>query len=135
MELAERVEAIVGQRVVAIDEIPGAGGYTPALRRIATLADGSTVFVKAAVDDLTAEWLRAERRSYESLGDVPFLARYLGCDDTVLVLEDLRHGHWPPPWRPGDLDRALEALEDVADHTPPAGTLDLETAAGGMLRL
>ena len=65
MELAERVEAIVGQRVVALDEIPGAGGYTPALRRIATLADGDTVFVKAAVSDLTAGWLQAERRAYE----------------------------------------------------------------------
>ncbi|MEN3274123.1 MAG: hypothetical protein V7636_2884 [Actinomycetota bacterium] len=37
MELRERVEAIVGQRVVALDEIPGTGGYTPALRRVATL--------------------------------------------------------------------------------------------------
>lgn len=135
MELAERVEAIVGQRVVAIDEIPGAGGYTPALRRIATLADGSTVFVKAAVDDLTAGWLRTERRSYEALGDARFLARYLGCDDTLLVLEDLRHAHWPPPWRPGDLDRTLEALENMAHHPPPDVAGDLETDAGGMLRL
>lgn len=135
MDLGDRVAGIVGQGVVAIEEIAGAGGYTPALRRIATLADGTTVFVKAAVDDLTAGWLRAERRSYEALGDTAFLPRYFGCDDTVLVIEDLRGAHWPPPWRDGDLDRVLATLDDVARHVPPDGIADgLETTAGEMVR-
>lgn len=133
-DLTERIEAIVGQRVLAVAEIPGAGGYTPALRRIATLGDGSNVFVKAAVDELTERWLRTERQSYEALGDAPFLPRYIGCDDTVLVLEDLRHGHWPPPWRPGDLHRVLAALEAVAQHEPPDGVDDLAIVANAMLR-
>jgi hypothetical protein len=135
VDLQARVEAIVGQPVARVDDIPGAGGYTPALRRIATLADGSSVFVKAAVNDLTRGWLRKERRSYETLGDAPFLPRYLGCDDEVLVLEDLRTGHWPPPWRRGDLDRVLATLETVAAHTPPADADDLPVAAHGMLHL
>jgi len=134
-ELAARVSAIVGQRVVSIEDIPGAGGYTPALRRIATLADGSTVFVKAAVNDLTAGWLRVEQHSYESLGPQPFLPRYLGCDGTVLVLEDLRHGHWPPPWRDGDVGRVVDGLAALAAHSPPADAVDLVTAAHGMLHV
>lgn len=134
MELAERVEAIVGQRVVALDEIPGAGGYTPALRRIATLADGSTVFVKAAVNELTRGWLVREQRSYESLAGAPFLPHSYGCDGEVLVLEDLRRAHWPPPWREGDLDRVLAALDDVATHAPPADADELIVAADKMLR-
>jgi hypothetical protein len=128
MELRERVEAVVGQRVVALDDIPGAGGYTPALRRIAALADGSTVFVKAAVDDLTRWWLSIEHRSYAALDGATFVPRYLGGDDVVLVLEDLRVGHWPPAWRPGDVDRVLEVLDAVARHTPPDDARTLESA-------
>lgn len=126
--LSERVEAVVGQRVVAIDEIPGAGGYTPALRRIATLADGSTVFVKAAVNDITTYWLAIEHCSYAALAGAPFLPQYLGGDDTILVTEDLRGGHWPPPWRRNELDRVLATLADVAAHTPPSDTHTLEQA-------
>lgn len=135
MDLATRVEVIVGQRVVAVDEIPGAGGYTPALRRIATLADASTVFVKAAVNALTAGWLRTEQRSYEALAGATFLPRYLGSDGEVLVLEDLRSGHWPPPWRPGDLDRVRSTLDAVANHPVPPGARTVEEAGGAMLRV
>ena len=135
IDLGERVEAIVGQRVVALDEIPGAGGYTPALRRVATLDDGQTVFVKAAASELTATWLAAETRSYAALGPQPFVPRVIGSDDGVLVLEDLRHGHWPPPWRRGDVDRVLSTLDDVARCTPPTDVPGLEESTGLMLRL
>ena len=128
------VEAIVGRRVVGIDELPGPRGYTPALRRIAVLADGSTVFVKVAVDDLTAVWLDAERRTYEALNGAPFLARYQGCRDGVLVIEDLRRGHWPPPWRSGDIGRVFGVLDEVAATEPPAGVVELVEVGDRMLR-
>lgn len=33
----------------------------------------------------------------------------------MLVLEDLSEGaHWPPPWRPGDVELALATLEELA---------------------
>jgi hypothetical protein len=119
VELAERVAAIVGQRVVALDAIPGAGGYTPALRLCATFADGSTAFVKSAVDDATAEWVAAERRAYEALGARSFLPGFLGADDTVLVLEDLRHHRWPPPWGRGDIDAVVAVLDELAGIPAP----------------
>ena len=128
------VQAIVGQQVVDIDELPGARGYTPALRRIALLADGSTVFIKVAVDDMTAGWLDAERRTYDALDGAPFLPRYHGCRDGVLVIEDLRRGHWPPPWRPGDIERVFSMLDDVAATEPPADVYDLEQVGDQMLR-
>lgn len=119
VNLAERVESIVGQPVIALDEMATAGGYSPALRLIATLADGSTVFVKGAVDDLTSQWVRAERGAYEAFAGVPFMPKLVGADDGALVLEDLRHGRWPPPWRVGDIDAVLALLDDMASTTAP----------------
>src|SRR5690242_7593635 len=114
MDLSERVSMAIGQDVIALGEMPGTGGYTPALRRIATLADGSTVFVKAAVDEATTAWIQTERAAYEALGDRRFLPAYLGGDEGLVILEDLRHGHWPPPWRSGDIDGVFGLLDELA---------------------
>jgi hypothetical protein len=47
-----------------------------------------------------------------------FVPRVLGWADgarPLLILEDLSPGaHWPPPWRPGDVDAVLAALNEVA---------------------
>ncbi len=135
MELSERVGAVTGQDVIALTEIPGAGGYTPALRRIATLADGSTVFVKAAVDGMTAAWVQAENTAYRALGPRSFLPAYFGGDDTVLVLEDLRGAHWPPPWRPNDVDCVFALLDELAALVPPPGTPLLNDSRGDLVGL
>jgi hypothetical protein len=62
-------------------------------------------------------WLRDERAAYAAF-DGPFVPRLLGWEDgerPLLVLEDLSPGaHWPPPWRPGDVDAVLAALGEVA---------------------
>ncbi|HZQ35144.1 MAG TPA: phosphotransferase [Dehalococcoidia bacterium] len=99
-------------------------GYTHNGRWVVELADGRTAFVKAAVDALTAEWLRAERRMYTALRQ-PFLPRMLGWDDDgalpVLVLEDLSDADWPPPWTPETVGAVCELLRTVADTQPPPG--------------
>jgi hypothetical protein len=135
VDLSERVSVVAGQDVVALVEISDAGGYTPALRRIATLADGSTVFVKAAVDAATAAWIQAERTAYEALGDRHFLPAYLGGDEGLLILEDLRQGRWPPPWRPGEIDRVFALLDDLAAATAPTGVPSLNDARGDLVGL
>jgi hypothetical protein len=112
------VERLLGAPVIG--ERPVSGGYTMALRRIVTLADGRTAFVKAPVDDLTREWLRAEQRIYAQVSGT-FLPEMLACDDDVLVLEDLSDGHWPPPWRDGDVRAVIEALDRLHALTPPPG--------------
>ncbi len=59
------LESLVGP-VQRLD--PVARGYTHNTRVVARLADGASVFVKQAVDETTATWLRHEHRMYEALG-------------------------------------------------------------------
>lgn len=118
-DVIERVTELLGQRPA--EWRPATGGYTPALRYITRRP---SAFVKAAVDDLTAGWLRKEARFYEAVA-APFLASVLGFDDgdghglPVLVLEDLSTRHWPPPWRAGDVDAVMTTLEQVASTPAP----------------
>src|SRR5207342_525427 len=65
-----------------------------------------------------------------------FVAGVVGWADgdrPLLVLEDLREAHWPPPWRPGDVDRVLATLERM--WALPAGDLpsaeDVRTVMSG----
>jgi len=120
--LLGRVERLLGGKVV--DSRPAGGGYTPAVRFVVVLADGRSAFVKAAVDGMTAGWLRSEQRIYEGL-DSPFLPRLLGWDDTIhaplIVLEDLSAARWPPPWRDADVTAVRAALDELHATSPPAG--------------
>jgi aminoglycoside phosphotransferase (APT) family kinase protein len=117
------IQQIVGARVVSLEHVEGRG-YTHAGRHRAFLDDGRTVFVKSAVDELSAGWLRAEIAVYESVRG-SFLAQVHGSAERdglpLLVLEDLGEAHWPPPWRVGDVEAVKDALAEIAATTPPAG--------------
>jgi hypothetical protein len=97
-------------------------GYTNNGRWRAELANGHTVFVKAAVNEQTAAWLRAERYVYSTLRQ-PFLPRLLGWVDDgelpLLVLEDLSGAYWPPPWTPAAITAVRELLDTLATTPPP----------------
>jgi hypothetical protein len=116
------VAGMLGSPIVA--RRPVIGGFTPAERYVATLEDGRSVFVKAAVNDLTAGWLRKEYRMYADLGGVPFMAELVGWADEddlpILALEDLSRGAWPPPWSDERVAAVVEAFAQVAAATPPA---------------
>lgn len=103
-------------------------GYTPAQRWLVELGDARTAFVKAAVNDLTAGWLRSEHRVYATL-DADFLPALIGWDDDgrlpLLVLEDLSADHWPPPWHVGQADTVRATLERVHATEPPVGVPEL----------
>jgi Phosphotransferase enzyme family len=105
------------------------GGYASNTHRWRVeLDDGRAVFVKLALDDDAARWLRDEHRVYSAL-EAPFLAGLVGWHDaavTFLVLEDLSGARWPPPWREGDTDAVRETLAAVADAAPPPGVPLLE---------
>jgi hypothetical protein len=105
-----------------VDRRRAAGGYTPAERWVVQLADGRSPFVKAAVNDLTALWLRKEYRMYSALR-APFMAELLGWADEdglpMLLLEDLSDCAWPPPWSDARIGSALAMLEQVAATPPP----------------
>ena len=92
------------------------------------LEDGRRVFVKEALDELAAGWLRKEHRIYAAVS-APFMPELVGWhagDPLLLVLEDLGDAHWPPPWRDGDVEAVVAALEVVAATPPPAGLPELE---------
>jgi Phosphotransferase enzyme family len=97
------------------------GGYTLMEHWLVEL-DGARAFAKVAVDEPTAGFLRDENRVY-AVVEAPFLPRLLRWDDDgahpVLVLEDLTGAHWPPPWRPGDIELVREALDELHATTPP----------------
>jgi Phosphotransferase enzyme family len=108
-------------------------GYTETERWIVALPGGGRAFAKLAVDQLTADWLRAEWRVYGRV-KAPFLPRVVSWHDrdglTVLVLEDLSGAHWPPPWRDGDVAALRATLADVAGTPPPADLPTLESMRG-----
>lgn len=117
----ERVAELLEGRIVGRRK--ALGGYTPAERWIVELDDGRSVFVKAAVNDLTAGWLRKESRLYRELR-APFMAELLGWVDEggrpMLILEDLSEAHWPPPWTDGHVEAVVRAMTEVAAIPPPS---------------
>lgn len=107
-------------------------GYTHNECWVVDLEDGRSAFVKAAVDEMTADWLRAEHRVYAAVA-AGFLPRLLGWEDgelPVLVLEDLSGADWPPPWTEGRVGAVLATLREVADTPPPPGLASLEDLRG-----
>jgi SAM-dependent methyltransferase len=127
-ELRRRVERLLGKEAAACARVER--GYTPAERWRVSLDDGSSVFVKVGATPDTARWLREEHAIYTRLsGD--FMPRLLGFDDDperpLLVLEDLSAAYWPPPWRPGDVERVLAVQAALAaTHPLPRGLRALE---------
>jgi hypothetical protein len=93
------------------------GGYTLMEHWLVELADETRAFAKVAVDEPTAGFLRDEHKVYSQV-EASFLPELVGWDDDgerpILVLEDLTQGHWPPPWREGDVDAVIDALGAAA---------------------
>ena len=106
------------------------GGYSAAQRWTVIGADGSSAFVKHALDEMTATWLRQEYRVYASLR-APFMPLLLAWDDDgetpALVLEDLSGADWQAAWTPARIGRVLDTLQAIAATPPPAALPSLDT--------
>jgi len=130
--LVGTVEARIGKK--ATDWQRPDCGLSAAQRFTVTFDDGSRVFVKAAVDPPTEEWLRTDYRVMSSIAEdfVPRVIDWIDSGDPpVLIMQDLSHAHWPAShagvdWRAGQVDVLLETLERVARTEPPAGLPPLE---------
>lgn len=103
-------------------------GLSSATCMVVGFADGSSAFVKAAVDDQGAKGLRTEHEIVSGV-DSDLVARELAWledgDRPVLVMEDLRAAHWPADhdpvtWKPGQFDLLFAALRRVGELPPPA---------------
>jgi hypothetical protein len=119
--LRDRAATLLGADIVL--DRPAHGGYTHAERRVMRTRDDRSVFVKAAVDDDTAAWLRAEHRIYANVeaSFLPTVVAWADEESPMLVLEDLSQAMWPPPWTDELVERVLVMLREVAATAPPPG--------------
>jgi len=128
-EAVARTERVL-DRVATSWERVAYRGWSRAEHWTIAFADGGSAFAKVASIAPHPGWLRREREVLAGL-DAPFAPRLLGFDDgeqPLLVLEDLSEGaHWPPPWRPGDVELVLAALEELS--TAPTAGLEPFAAA------
>ena len=58
-----------------------------------------------------------------------FIAWDDGNDGPVLIIEDLTDAHWPPPWRPGDVEAVLTTLRSLRANIPPEGLPPVEQSS------
>jgi aminoglycoside phosphotransferase (APT) family kinase protein len=124
-ELRAQLTSALGKE--AVDWRRPHTGLSAAQRFVVRFGDGSSIFVKAAVDRQTERWLRTEREILTSVDRsfVPKLVAWVEEGErSVLVTEDLGAAYWPADrmpvaWQPGQLDRLFETLRRVGDVTAP----------------
>jgi hypothetical protein len=105
------------------------GGYTLAQRWVVALENNTSVFVKSATNQRTAEWLEAEWKVYQTV-QAAFMPNNLGFGNAngypFLVLEDLSHATWPPPWKDTDIALVQKTLLTLHATPVPAHLKNLE---------
>jgi aminoglycoside phosphotransferase (APT) family kinase protein len=115
------LEAAAGAAPVERRRVRSGGYGTNSAHWCVELADGRRAFVKVALDDAAAEWLRQEHRVYSAV-EAPFIPELVGWHDgeqTLLAIADLSDAHWPPPWTPGQIDAVRAALDKLHATPPP----------------
>lgn len=120
--IEDRIADVTGDGVDRVDEIGGGLTHSSVLR--AHLTRGGSVVVKVATDARTADDIGFEHRvltTYE-LDCMPRVVGFSEASLPILVLEDLREAHWPPPWPDVDAVFAMiDRLETVqaGEEMPP----------------
>jgi hypothetical protein len=121
--LRERVERLLADRVLTAAAV--SGGYTPAGRWLVRLQSGRSVFAKLGTTPYTADALRLEWRAYDALR-APFMPELIAWEDDeeapLLLLEDLKAAHWPPPWSPELVDEVRATLHAIHETRAPLRT-------------
>ena len=105
---AAELEAAAGSTPAHWQPVRSGGYGTNSAHWRVELADGRWVFVKVALDDTAAEWLRGEYLVYSEV-QAPFIPELVGWHDgeqTLLAIADLSDAHWPPPWTSEQIGRA-----------------------------
>jgi Phosphotransferase enzyme family len=115
------LEAAAGAAPVERRPVRSGGYGTNSAHWCVELADGRRAFVKVALDDAAAEWLRQEHLVYSAV-EAPFIPELVGWHDgerTLLAIADLSDAYWPPPWTPGQIDAVRAALDELHTTSPP----------------
>jgi hypothetical protein len=95
---------------------PTQGGFTNAQRGIITLNSGEKLFVKQAVDDQTATWVKSEKRAYHWLAahDYQYAPLIIAEGEDGFALPDLSHLDWSNEWSIEKIEVALKAMDALA---------------------
>jgi aminoglycoside phosphotransferase (APT) family kinase protein len=124
------IEEICGSAVVGARTQPG--GFSPGVAARVVCADGTRHFVKAVSREANPESPGLHRQEGAVLAALdPVIAarrlpipRLRGTVDRdpwmALVLEDVAGRHPAQPWRPGEIERVLAALDHLAEVLTPA---------------
>jgi aminoglycoside phosphotransferase (APT) family kinase protein len=118
---AAELEAAAGAAPIRWQPVRSSGYGTNSAHWLVELADGRRAFVKVALDDTAAEWLRSEHLVYAAV-EAPFIPELVGWHDgeqTLLAIADLSDAHWPPPWTPEQIDAVCAALDELHATPPP----------------
>jgi hypothetical protein len=125
VDVARGIGRMLGSEVVAARSQPG--GFSEGLAARVRLADGRRVFLKAVRvlnAPAAAEFHRREMRIAAALAPTGLVPRLLdGYDDgtwVALAFEEVRGRLPAQPWRPGELDRVLDAITVLAGALTPA---------------
>ena len=121
-EVRALVEQHLGSRVVGA--VSQTAGFTPGFASVITGENGATLFVKAASRAAQAEIASSyaeEARKRQLLGDQIPAPRLDWVTDedgwVVLGFENVPSRQPRRPWRPAELDRALDLAEAIAGAT------------------
>src|SRR4051794_38317897 len=124
--LPAEVRALVEERLggPVTDAVSQDGGFTPGFASVLTTATGARAFVKAATraaqPGIAASY-DEEARKLEILGEAIPAPRleWVDQDDAWVVLgfEAVEARQPRRPWRPAELDRALDLAEAISDAT------------------
>lgn len=136
--LPSHIRALVEQRCgsAVVQAHTRNSGFTPGFASVLVCEDGSRHFVKAAsvkAQRMFAESYREEARKLGALPEdlpVPRLRWVYDAEDWVVLGIEHVAGRAPHrPWRVGDLEATLDALEVIAERlTPPPEGLALDDA-------
>lgn len=103
-------------------------GLSGAERWVVEFSDGSSVFVKAATNEYTKNWLVNEHDALKVAGPrfAPKIIAWLEAEYPILVTEDMSAGYWPAGtgevhWRPGDMQAVIATLEQLRAVAPVDG--------------
>jgi len=120
---AAEAERALGRRPLRWETVVGTGFGTNNRRWIAELEGGATVFVKVALDEVSAGWLRQEHNVYSKVTApfIPTLHGWYDEDVTLLAIDDLSRAEWPPPWSGERVDAVLASLHNLHSTPPPSG--------------
>ena len=112
-DIVARVERLLGWTPESWR--PVHGGYTPAARYAVANGD-RTGFVKIATTETTAWQINREIVAYAGISG-RFVPRVLGAEadeaTPILIIEDLSHASWPPPWSERLVADVVETIAEM----------------------